>query len=90
MRSHWAKIKPHSLGVRMGAARVAAIVAVVLLSGGATAAAGPISFVGLLVPHTLRLLHVVDVRTQTLLACHHRPSAAADRGCDWPHRHRPR
>ncbi len=59
----------HSLGVRMGAARVAAIVAVVLLSGGATAAAGPISFVGLLVPHTLRLLHVVDVRTQTLLAC---------------------
>ena len=42
------------LGVRVGAVRAATAVAVVLLCGAATAAAGPIAFVGLVVPHVAR------------------------------------
>lgn len=43
-----------SLGARIGTTRVVTIVAVTLLCGAATAAAGPIGFVGLMVPHTVR------------------------------------
>lgn len=45
-----------SLGLRTGRVRVLALVAVTLLCGGATAAAGPVSFVGLVVPHAVRLV----------------------------------
>jgi len=50
------------LGARPGLVRVVAAVAITLLCGAATAAAGPISFVGLIVPHTLRLLVGPDWR----------------------------
>ena len=43
-----------SLGQRLGRTRALVAVAVVLLAGGATALAGPIAFVGLVVPHALR------------------------------------
>ncbi len=41
-------------GVRLGRTRVLAIIALTLLAGGATAIAGPIGFVGLMVPHVAR------------------------------------
>ncbi|WP_086826430.1 iron ABC transporter permease [Allokutzneria sp. NRRL B-24872] len=41
-------------GVRVTRARVLAIIALTLLAGGATAIAGPIGFVGLMVPHVAR------------------------------------
>ena len=41
-------------GVRVGLLRVGVVLAVTLLCGTATAAAGPISFVGLMVPHAVR------------------------------------
>jgi len=43
-----------SLGVRTGRTRVVVVVAVTLLAGTATALAGPIGFVGLMVPHAVR------------------------------------
>lgn len=45
-----------SLGARIGRTRIAGGIAVTLLCGGATAAVGPISFLGLAVPHMARLL----------------------------------
>jgi iron complex transport system permease protein len=50
------------LGMRVGWARASAAVAVVLLCGAATAAAGPIAFVGLVVPHVARLITGPDYR----------------------------
>ncbi|MBB2947208.1 iron complex transport system permease protein [Actinoplanes lutulentus] len=41
-------------GVRLARTRVLAIIALTLLAGGATALAGPIGFVGLMVPHVAR------------------------------------
>jgi iron complex transport system permease protein len=43
-----------ALGSRVALTRVLSIVAVTLLCGAATAAAGPIGFVGLMVPHAVR------------------------------------
>lgn len=43
-----------ALGLRVGPVRAAASAAVVLLAGSATAAAGPLVFVGLVVPHLVR------------------------------------
>jgi iron complex transport system permease protein len=51
-----------SLGVRVGWSRLVAIGTVVLLAGSATAAAGPIAFVGLTVPHAARALVGPDHR----------------------------
>lgn len=51
-----------SLGLRVGVARVVAACSVVLLCGGATAAAGPIGFVGLTVPHVARAITGPDYR----------------------------
>ena len=42
------------LGVQLGRTRLATLVAVLLLCGAATAAAGPIGFVGLMVPHAAK------------------------------------
>ncbi|MBV9045559.1 MAG: iron ABC transporter permease [Alphaproteobacteria bacterium] len=43
-----------SLGVNIGSVRVRVVVGVALATGAATAAAGAVSFVGLVVPHVLR------------------------------------
>lgn len=43
-----------SLGVKTGRIRVMVVVAVTLLAGTATALAGPIGFIGLMVPHAVR------------------------------------
>ncbi|MGL5909451.1 MAG: FecCD family ABC transporter permease, partial [Phycicoccus sp.] len=51
-----------ALGVRLGRARLLAAVAVVLLVGAATAAAGPVAFVGLVVPHVARAVVGPDYR----------------------------
>lgn len=50
------------LGERVALARAGAALAAILLSGAATAACGPIGFVGLVVPHLARLLLGVDHR----------------------------
>ncbi|WP_324651267.1 iron ABC transporter permease [Georgenia sp. H159] len=50
------------LGLAVGRARLLAIVAAVLLAGGATALAGPIVFVGLVVPHVIRAFTGPDYR----------------------------
>ncbi len=50
------------LGHRLGLARAACAVAVVLLCGGATALVGPIAFVGLVTPHLARRLAGPDHR----------------------------
>ncbi|MFE3006016.1 FecCD family ABC transporter permease, partial [Streptomyces sp. NPDC059243] len=50
------------LGERVAVARAVAAAGAVLLCGAATAVAGPIGFVGLVVPHTCRLLVGVDHR----------------------------
>ncbi|MBG0821800.1 iron chelate uptake ABC transporter family permease subunit [Planomonospora sp. ID91781] len=51
-----------ALGVGVGRTRALTAVAVTLLCGSATAAAGPIWFVGLVVPHGVRLLTGSDQR----------------------------
>ncbi|MFB4299560.1 FecCD family ABC transporter permease [Actinomadura sp. NTSP31] len=51
-----------ALGARPGRAKIVAIVTVTLLCGAATAACGPIIFVGLMVPHLVRALTGPDLR----------------------------
>src|SRR3546814_1224114 len=51
-----------SLGQRVQLARAASALAVVLLCGGATAAAGPIAFIGLTIPHVARAICGPDHR----------------------------
>jgi iron complex transport system permease protein len=51
-----------SLGARVGMIRVGGAVAITLLCGAATAAAGPIVFIGLVVPHMVRALTGPDQR----------------------------
>jgi iron complex transport system permease protein len=51
-----------SLGARVVRVRILTIVAVTLLCGAATAAAGPIAFIGLMVPHAVRWLTGPDQR----------------------------
>lgn len=51
-----------SLGVNLTRIRVLAMVAITLLCGAATAACGPIIFVGLVVPHMVRALTGPDLR----------------------------
>ena len=55
------------LGQRVWLARTVGLAAITLLSGAATAAAGPIAFVGLVVPHAVRALTGPDHRW--LLPC---------------------
>ncbi len=49
-------------GVRLARTRILAILALALLAGGATAIAGPIGFVGLMVPHVARWIVGPDQR----------------------------
>ncbi|CAM5581070.1 FecCD family ABC transporter permease [Streptomyces abikoensis] len=51
-----------ALGTRPARTRVLALTAVTLLCGAATAACGPIVFIGLIVPHTVRALTGPDQR----------------------------
>ncbi len=51
-----------ALGSRPAVTKAAGVVAVTLLCGAATAAAGPIAFVGLMVPHALRSIVGPDQR----------------------------
>jgi iron complex transport system permease protein len=51
-----------SLGANVLRTRGLAVLAVTLLAGGATAIAGPVSFVGLMVPHVARRLSGPDQR----------------------------
>ena len=51
-----------SLGHSVGRTRILGIVAITLLAGGATAACGPIAFVGLVVPHVVRAFTGPDYR----------------------------
>ncbi|SDG85425.1 iron ABC transporter permease [Microbacterium sp. 77mftsu3.1] len=51
-----------SQGVNVGRIRIGVIVAVTLLAGAATAIAGPISFVGLMIPHVVRWIVGPDQR----------------------------
>lgn len=50
------------LGVRTGLVRLIGALAGVLLCGATTALAGPIGFVGLMIPHTMRLICHGDMR----------------------------
>lgn len=50
------------LGARVGSLRAVGLVLISVLCGAATAAAGPIGFVGLVVPHAIRLMVGVDQR----------------------------
>lgn len=51
-----------SLGAHLGRTRIVVVIAVTLLCGAATAAAGPIGFVGLMIPHISRWLVGPDQR----------------------------
>ncbi|MBN4927608.1 iron chelate uptake ABC transporter family permease subunit [Hoyosella rhizosphaerae] len=51
-----------SLGARVVAVRITCAIAVILLAGAATAIAGPIAFIGLVVPHIARALVGPDYR----------------------------
>ncbi|GAA1822709.1 hypothetical protein GCM10009771_22720 [Nesterenkonia flava] len=51
-----------ALGGRPMLTRVIGLIAITLLSGAATAAAGPLTFIGLIVPHALRMLLGPDYR----------------------------
>ena len=55
------------LGAKPGVVRLAASVAAVVLCGATTAIAGPIAFVGLMVPHIVNLLYKGDLRAQLVL-----------------------
>lgn len=51
-----------AVGARVGRTRLLAAVAIVLLCGSATAAVGPIAFVGLVIPHVARAITGPDQR----------------------------
>lgn len=50
------------LGVNTGLVRIACAIAGVILCGATTAIAGPIGFVGLMIPHTVRLIFGSDMK----------------------------
>ncbi|WP_199521026.1 FecCD family ABC transporter permease [Jiangella anatolica] len=57
-----------ALGVNVARTRLLSVVAITVLAGGATAIAGPIAFVGLMVPHVARWLIGPDQRRILLLS----------------------
>lgn len=56
-----------TLGAGLGLTRVGVAIAVTLLAGGATAAAGPVGFLGLMVPHAIRWFSGPDQRWIVIL-----------------------
>lgn len=61
--------KAASLGISPARIKGAGLLAATLLAAAATAAVGPIAFVGLAVPHLVRALVGADFRAQILLTC---------------------
>lgn len=51
-----------AMGVNLGRTRLLTLIALTALSGAATAAAGPIAFIGLMVPHAVRYLTGPNIR----------------------------
>lgn len=51
-----------TMGVHVGGARTLGVLGIALLMGGATAAAGPLAFIGLVVPHLVRAISGPDYR----------------------------
>ncbi|MFI1105678.1 FecCD family ABC transporter permease [Streptomyces melanogenes] len=66
--------KAASLGIRPARIKGAGLLAATLLSAAATAAVGPIAFVGLAVPHLVRALVGADFRLQILFSALAGPS----------------
>ncbi|MEU2451043.1 iron ABC transporter permease [Streptomyces sp. NPDC012765] len=60
--------KAASLGIRPARIKAIGLLAAILLSAAATAAVGPIAFVGLAVPHLVRALAGSDFRVQILFS----------------------
>ncbi|MEU5162679.1 iron chelate uptake ABC transporter family permease subunit [Streptomyces sp. NPDC020875] len=58
-----------ALGARPWLVRSGGLIAATLLSASATAAVGPIGFIGLAVPHVVRAVVGVDFRHQIVFAC---------------------
>lgn len=56
------------LGVSVARTRVLGVIAIALLCGSAVSVAGPIGFIGLVVPHVIRRWAGQDIRTGLLLA----------------------
>ncbi|HED3067272.1 TPA: iron ABC transporter permease [Kluyvera ascorbata] len=56
------------LGVSVARTRVLGVIAIALLCGAAVSVAGPIGFIGLVVPHVIRRWAGQDIRTGLLLA----------------------
>ncbi|MFF1695309.1 FecCD family ABC transporter permease [Streptomyces sp. NPDC058257] len=63
-----------SLGSRPALVRGGGLLAATLLSAAATAAVGPVAFVGLAVPHVVRALVGIDFRLQVVFSCIAGPS----------------
>ncbi|MFF1508705.1 FecCD family ABC transporter permease [Streptomyces sp. NPDC058326] len=61
--------KAASLGISPARVKGAGLLAATLLAAAATAAVGPIAFVGLAVPHVVRVLVGADFRAQILFTC---------------------
>lgn len=57
----------HSLGLNLNRSRLLTILVVLLLAGTSTALAGPVAFVGLLVPHIVR--RIAGGRYEAILPC---------------------
>ncbi len=57
------------LGVRVARTRLLGSLAAVLLCGATTAVAGPIGFIGLMIPHLVRLCVGADLKVQLPLSC---------------------
>ena len=78
------------LGQRVGLARGVTALGIVLLCGSATALAGPIGFVGLVIPHAVRFLTGPDYRWILPVLPGPGPGAAARRRRDRPRGPAPR
>ncbi|MGF6175847.1 iron chelate uptake ABC transporter family permease subunit [Ensifer sp. 4252] len=63
-----------TLGAGLGRTRIGVAIAVTLLAGGATAAAGPVGFIGLMVPHAVRWFSGPDQRWIVALTALFSPS----------------
>ncbi|MFJ9411511.1 FecCD family ABC transporter permease [Streptomyces sp. NPDC101393] len=63
-----------ALGSRPALTRGTGLLAATLLSAAATAAVGPVAFVGLAVPHAVRALVGIDFRSQIVFSCLAGPS----------------
>ena len=75
-----------ALGARVGRTRIGGAVAITLLCGAATAAAGPIYFLGLTVPHAARAVCGPDQRWVLAYSAVLGARAAAGRRRDRPRR----